>query len=254
MKRAVLPLLSLALGVIVTGAFRSSRDTAAPPPAYHVRYASISAGSIARALAAAVATAPTDDDRARLRERVKASERGTYIGEILRERDSSLARWPNREDEPLTVWIQPASAVADFSPVLVSSVRDAFVTWDSLDLPVRFTFVRDSADAEVHVTWIDHFEEPISGRTRWSRDDNWVITDASIILAVHHSQGERLGDESMRAMAMHEVGHLLGLDHTADTTSIMAPKVRVRDLSSADRATVRLVYQLPAGPLRATLH
>ena len=54
----------------------------------------------------------------------------------------------------------------------------------------------------------------------------------------------------MHAMALHEVGHLLGLDHTADETSIMTPKVRVRDLSNADRATIRLLYTLPAGSIR----
>src|SRR5207237_7630095 len=105
----------------------------------------------------------------------------------------------------------------------------------------------DSAHAEVHVTWIDHFDQPISGRTRWGRDDRWTITDANITLAMHHHQGELLDEDSMRAMAMHEIGHLLGLDHTSDSTSIMAPRVRVRGLSTADRATVRLLYSLPPG-------
>jgi predicted Zn-dependent protease len=59
-----------------------------------------------------------------------------------------------------------------------------------------------------------------------------------------------LDQDAMRAMAMHEIGHLLGLDHTTDSLSIMAPKVRVRQLSAADRATVRLLYALPSGPLR----
>ena len=132
----------------------------------------------------------------------------------------------------------------------MSRVQQAFEEWGALDLPVRFRFVADSAKAEVHVSWIDHFTQPISGRTRWTRNDDWLITDANIILAVHHSQGDPLDEESMRAMALHEVGHLLGLDHTRDATSIMAPMVRARQLTDADRATVRLVYALPAGPLR----
>jgi hypothetical protein len=32
--------------------------------------------------------------------------------------------------------------------------------------------------------------------------------------------------------------------------SVMAARVRVRQLSDADRATVRLIYTLPAGPVR----
>jgi len=139
--------------------------------------------------------------------------------------------------------------VKDYTTGYRASVRDAFEEWSALRLPIRFTIVDDSANAEVHVNWIDHFNEPISGRTRWTRDDDWVITDANITLAVHHHQGEQLDEEAMRAMAMHEIGHLLGLDHTTDSLSIMAPRVRVRQLSSADRATVRLLYALPAGPV-----
>ena len=196
--------------------------------------------------------------RAAERERVKAEVRrrlaergsGTYIGEMLAERDSALARWPDLHGKPLKVWVQWAGTVQDWSGTYHDAVRDAVREWDEVALPVRFAFTGDSARADVHVTFVDHFDEPISGRTKWARDDDWWITDGDIVLAVHHSGGAALDVDAMRAMALHELGHLLGLDHTEDPTSVMASKVRVRSLSAADLATVRLLYTLPPGGVR----
>jgi len=42
-------------------------------------------------------------------------------------------------------------------------------------------------------------------------------------------------------------GHLLGLDHSKDSTDIMFPTAKVRDLSDRDVRTVMLLYQLDAG-------
>jgi predicted Zn-dependent protease len=145
------------------------------------------------------------------------------------------------------VWVQPTARHEGFNPASVPVVRQAFVEWANTGIPVLFTFVTDSAMADVRVTWVDKFNESISGKTLWAHDDGWWIIDANIQLAVHHHSGEVLDTTSVRAIAMHEVGHLIGLDHTSDTTSIMAPKVRVRELSEADRATAQLLYSLPAG-------
>lgn len=188
-----------------------------------------------------------DDDREFVRQALRLAQTGTYISEILSARDSALARWPDRHGNPLRIWIQPSSQIDDWHARYVYEVHNAFVAWDTLRLPVRFEIVADSAKAHIHVTWIDRFAEPISGRTRWARDEAYWITDASILLAVHHRTGEVLEDDAMHAMALHEIGHLLGLDHTTDPSSVMAPKVRVRHLSSADRRTARVLYSLPAG-------
>jgi hypothetical protein len=212
----------------------------------HGRTSVASGGALGRPLSAASPAA----ERAAVRRQLASHARGTYIGEMLAERDSALARWPERADEPLQVWVQPTSNIEGWSDNYVREVRRAFEQWDALHLPVRFTFTGDSADADVHVTFVDHFEEEISGRTKWARDDSWWITDADIVLAVYHREGPILDDEAMHAMSLHEIGHLLGLDHTSDSTSIMAPKVRVRALSAADRATVRLLYTLPPGGVR----
>ena len=252
MKRVAL-FVSPALGLVVAGVLSHATSRHPAPP---VRYTDVATGAIGRALkvivpaVAAPKAAPDDRDPIEIRRKLREGEAGTYISEILRQRDSAIIRWPDRDGAPLSVWIQPVSRLKDFTPDYVSRVRAAFVDWDKVKLPVRFSFTRDSAAADVHDNWMDHFSEPISGRTRWARDDEWQITDANITLAVHHNQGDVLDTESMRAMALHEIGHLLGLDHTADSSSIMAPRVRVRELSSADRATARLVYALPAGRVK----
>ena len=185
-----------------------------------------------------------------VRDRIRRAGHGTYIDEILLSRDSSLVRWPERVERPLRVWVARGAEYADWQDAHAERVRDAFVSWEQNRIPVRFTFVVDSTDADIHVNWTDRFEAPISGKTLWSRDKRWWIVGGTITLALHHNYGDPLDGNAIYAIALHEVGHLLGLDHTADVSNIMTPRVRVRELSAADRATLQLLYTLPPGSIK----
>lgn len=187
---------------------------------------------------------------AEIRARIKRSEQGTYITEILASRDSSLARWPDRITRPIRVWIGSGHAIRGWDDSYLFKIREAFTEWTNVGLPVAFVFVVDSAHADVKVVWVEQFRESISGKTLWARDRNWWIVNGTITLALHHNGGDALDARAIRAIALHEVGHLLGLDHTGDTANIMTARVRVRDLSDADRATARLIYSLPPGSIR----
>jgi len=220
------------------------------PTIAHARRTDTSGGALAASFFGGDEPRHSSQELARIRRTLRERATGTYIDELLTERDSSLARWKERRRDPIRVWIQGSSSLRDWSPSYVNAVRNAFLAWDEVGLPARFTFVNDSSKAEVTVGWTDRFTQPISGRTRWARDERWWITDASITLAVHHHQGETLAEDAMHAMALHEIGHLLGLDHTSDVGSVMAPRVRVRELSDTDRATARLLYSLPPGAVR----
>jgi hypothetical protein len=186
-------------------------------------------------------------DLAEIQRRLADGESGTYIREILLQRGDNNARWPDRQMEPLRIWIQPRSDLADFHSSYPVRAREAFDRWTRAGVPVAFTFVVDSARSDVPVVWVDKFDMPISGRTRWTRDQHWWIVGSSIEVALHHQSGTPLEPEAIYVITLHEIGHVLGLDHTQDETSIMAARVRVRDLSLSDEHTAQLVYSLPPG-------
>src|SRR3712207_9494248 len=100
--------------------------------------------------------------RDEVRRRLAENEEGTYIGELLLDRDSALTRWPDRDLRPLRVWIGTGEGMTGWNDEYREQVRVAFETWQDAGIPVRFTFVKDSAGADVHVTWIDRFTDPRS--------------------------------------------------------------------------------------------
>lgn len=174
---------------------------------------------------------------------------GTYLLELLELRDGWSYRWPDRRLEPMRVWIQPSS-LEGYQPSFVRAVEASFSDWALIGLPFRFTFVRDSTRAEVHVTWVDRFEARMTGRTLWRHDQHGWITRGSLELALKLPDGRPVTMDGVRAIALHEVGHLIGLDHPADQTSVMAAQVFVTQTNEADRRTARLIYDLPPGRLR----
>lgn len=185
-----------------------------------------------------------------LRRRLMQGAEGTYISDLITSRDSVIVRWPDRLTRPLRVWIAEDERLRGWNPDFVLAIRDAFDTWVRTGIPVHFSFITDSASADVHVRFTELFATGISGKTIWSRDHAWWLVSSDIQLALAHPGGGSVSPPQMRAIALHEVGHLLGLDHARAPDHIMSARIRVRELTDADRATVRLLYSVPAGGLR----
>jgi hypothetical protein len=171
---------------------------------------------------------------------------GTYIQRLLADRDSTIERWPDRVARPLRVWIDSGATVSGEQSVYPAAVRDAFAEWAMTGIPLQFTYVTSPSDADIRVRWTEHLEHK-TGSTTWRTDHAGWMTVSEITLATHISSGNALDARGMRAIALHEVGHALGLSHSIDAHDIMAPLVRVDDLSEPDRNTIRFLYSLPAG-------
>jgi hypothetical protein len=263
-ERNVSPFVAAAVAVLVLAvvwdAVRGGRRPV-PPPA-HVTAApeSAAAPAVRRDTLAARSVPPRDtapstsymDQLARsdTRRRIRASAGIAYLSDALAvSTDSMLRRWDNRIANPVRVWLPPGSA-ANYQPAFLDAVRSAFARWSDTGVPVRFDLTADSATAEVRFRWRVQFDIERSGQTDLVWDQDGHIDSATVTLATFDPKGRPMSAEDVRLVALHEIGHVLGLEHSPDSSDLMFPTARVRDLSSKDIQTALLLYQLAPGSLR----
>jgi hypothetical protein len=174
----------------------------------------------------------------------------SYLPAMLGESDSMLRRWPERTGTPLRVHLLPGN-VKGYGPELREASRAAFVRWERVGaIPVHFDFVNDSAAADVIVRWVERFPLRRAGQAdiRWN-GAGWIV-NGTLTLATHTSDGFLLEREAVYTVALHEIGHLLGLGHSDNPQDVMFPTTAVHDITPRDRHTARLLYTVPPGSLR----
>ena len=188
--------------------------------------------------------------RAEIRRRIRASFPRTYLSDIVAESsDSTLHRWDDRVVRLVRVHLG-SDTIANFQPAFLGAIRAAFQRWEQAGVPVRFDLTADSSDAEVRFIWRLKFDIDRTGETdlEWDRDGH--LRSGVVTIATFDPREHALGPDDVRVVALHEIGHLIGLDHSRDSTDLMFAKAVVHDLSERDIRTALLLYDLAPGSLR----
>ncbi len=183
-------------------------------------------------------------------QRIALGEGDTYIAAMLAEGDSVLHRWGDeRAGRPLRVQVR-RDTVPGFTPAFTVAVSTALARWNEVGLPVRLEEAPDTGEADIVVTWSERLDGNRTGRTDLTWQSRGPIVHAAITLATHVPGGQLVLPVQMVALALHELGHAVGLDHSPDRGDVMYPETSATDLTLRDRRTALLLYSLPPGDLK----
>jgi predicted Zn-dependent protease len=95
-----------------------------------------------------------------------------------------------------------------------------FKNWDKVSF-LSFSQVSSPSNADIIFTWGEILEGPqLVGYTYLNCTGN-TITSAVIIFSMYHTWTVNSNDYNLSYVALHELGHALGLEHVSNTNALM---------------------------------
>lgn len=246
-------LLVLGTVVLLLSAERVARRRAVPPdPASPAKTSStVLAGRTSSLPSGITYLVPSRDlfGSRDARDAILAAGDRSYLGRMFGETDSLLRRWDPAKTEGIRV-AYILSDLPGWSSADQNIVREAFASWEQVGPPIRFTEVFDTTGADIVVRWIEKFDIDRAGQADLTWDHLGRITHAEMKLALLSPSGRILPPEKLKAIALHEIGHSLGLPHSDVIGDLMFPTADHPILTGRDTVTYSLLYRLLPGTIK----
>ncbi|KAL1820669.1 hypothetical protein DCAR_0417005 [Daucus carota subsp. sativus] len=155
-------------------------------------------------------------------------------------------RWP-ADKTSLTYWFNPRTIQTDAMPAFVR----AFDKWASITQYFTFAQTEDYESSDLKISFergdhgdgssfdgrggvLAHAFRPTNGNLHCDADELWSI-------------GALQDYTDLETVALHEIGHLLGLDHSSVEDAIMFPTIRsgvTKDLHDDDIQGIKALYNI----------